>query len=530
MKRIVSGMMLTLLWIGMLTLAFSTLCSFAFLYAVEASEFGNEVEFRGIAISDEKWGEIVAYGSYYCEVTVLEVLYDPNSTLSLNDNVTIAYQESLSLHIGDEVKCYGINCINCTACPKQFYGYIVCKPAPYYVVRWPLTAPKLLLETDKNVYRLGENVTITLTNISNKTIEIGGYPAWQIFAYPEEDPVYPSIFAFLAWSLDPGENDTFIWNQYNQFSGSSCSPRTYVVKDTQGWGLSAYFEVVAADRFIRDLTAWISPEFPTIYDEVNVTVSFWILEAYHFVDFGNLTQVGNMFVVDINVSMIGLDVYGPWVYSHIYHLGKLSQGSYWFSAYVYLSGTSTLLASTTKSFAVTSQVISSTIDIYPDTLNLKNKVKQITTYIELPEGYNVVNINASTLMLNSTIPAEFTPTAIGDYNSDGVPDLMIKFNRTAVSEFILSKGIMTGNVTLTITGQLSDETLFYGSYVIRVRMPGDINVDGIVDIEDIYLAAKAYGSFPEHPAWNYIADENEDDIVDIEDLFLVAINYGKTYL
>jgi len=92
------------------------------------------VKFRGIAISDEKWETTVAYGSYYCEVTVLEVLYDPNSTLSSRDNVTIAYQESLSLHVGDEIECHGINCINCSTCPKQCYGYIVCKPTPYYVV------------------------------------------------------------------------------------------------------------------------------------------------------------------------------------------------------------------------------------------------------------------------------------------------------------------------------------------------------------------------------------------------------------
>jgi hypothetical protein len=230
---------------SMLILAFSTLSSFVFFSPVEASEFGNQVKFRGLVVSDEKWGEIVAYGSYYCDVTILEVLYDPNSTLSVNDNVTVAYQEPLSLHIGDNVECYGVNCINCPTSPKQCWGYIVCKPSPldptpYYVMRYP---PKLLLKTDKSIYKLGENVTITLTNVSNETIEIGGYPAWQIFTYPAEDPVYPMIFAFLAWSLNSGENDTFIWNQYNEFTWSFCTVGTYVIKDTQAWGLSAFFKI-----------------------------------------------------------------------------------------------------------------------------------------------------------------------------------------------------------------------------------------------------------------------------------------------
>lgn len=35
----------------------------------------------------------------------------------------------------------------------------------------------LSLETDKNVYTLGENITMILTNNGNETVDIGGYPA-----------------------------------------------------------------------------------------------------------------------------------------------------------------------------------------------------------------------------------------------------------------------------------------------------------------------------------------------------------------
>jgi hypothetical protein len=171
-----------------------------------------------------------------------------------------------------------------------------------------------------------------------------------------------------------------------------------------------------------------------------------------------------------------------------------------------------------------------TIDFDPDTLNLKGKGEWVTVYIELPEGYNVTDVDVSTIRLNETIPAELEPTAIGDYDNDTIPDLMVKFNRTAVSEFIFSKGIKYGNVTLTITGWLNDGTIFEGSDVIKVRMPDDVNGDGEVGMSDIFQVIKAFGSYPGHPRWNPDADINNDGRVDMRDICLVIKNFGKTYI
>jgi parallel beta-helix repeat protein len=169
------------------------------------------------------------------------------------------------------------------------------------------------------------------------------------------------------------------------------------------------------------------------------------------------------------------------------------------------------------------------IDFDPNTLNLKSRGEWVTAYIEFPEGYNVSDIDVSTIRLNGTIPAEVQPTAIGDYDNDTVLDLMVNFNRTMVSEFILSQGIMTGNVTLTVTGNLEDGTLFQGGDIIRVRMPGDINRDGKVDIKDVAIAAMAFGSYPGHPRWNSIADENEDGKIDMRDIAVICRNFGEIY-
>jgi len=132
--------------------------------------------------------------------------------------------------------------------------------------------------------------------------------------------------------------------------------------------------------------------------------------------------------------------------------------------------------------------VQATADLKPDTLNLKSMGKWITCYIEIPEDLNVGNIDVSTVMLNETVPVsllkvpapEPIPAEIGDYDSDGIPDLMVKFDRTMASELILSEDITHGNVTLTITGWLFDRTQFEGTDTIRVLLPGDPNRDALL--------------------------------------------------
>jgi len=59
--------------------------------------------------------------------------------------------------------------------------------------------------------------------------------------------------------------------------------------------------------------------------------------------------------------------------------------------------------------------------------------------------------------------------------------------------------------------------------------PCDVNYDLKVDVKDIAIGAKAFGSFPSHPLWNPHADINQDNKVDIKDIALIAKNFGKTY-
>jgi len=109
--------------------------------------------------------------------------------------------------------------------------------------------------------------------------------------------------------------------------------------------------------------------------------------------------------------------------------------------------------------------LNATVDLDPDTLNLKSEGRWITCYIRLPEGYDVGDINVSTILLDGVVPAEWG-------NVEGNV-LMVKFDRQAVIEYIRDVlEIADGEVTLTVTGKLYDETMFEGSDTIRVICRG----------------------------------------------------------
>lgn len=188
---------------------------------------------------------------------------------------------------------------------------------------------------------------------------------------------------------------------------------------------------------------------------------------------------------------------------------------------------------------IMSPAIAATVDIDPDTLNLGSKGNWITAYVQLPEGYSAADIDASTILLNGTIAPVLDPKYgfvtnsseyLVDYNNDGILERMVRFNRTAVEDFILSRGYRYGSVTLTVAGSLYDGTSFDGNNAVLVRMPGDVNGDGIVDARDLAWIGNAFGPKVGDQLYSIAADFNSDGIIDTFDLATVSKNFGKTYL
>ncbi len=114
----------------------------------------------------------------------------------------------------------------------------------------------------------------------------------------------------------------------------------------------------------------------------------------------------------------------------------------------------------------TVEFISASVDFNPDALNLKSKGKLVMAYIELPIDYDVNEIDLESIRLNSQVRAELKPTEIGDYDKDGIPDLMVKFDRSAV------QGILEAGDEVLITGKLTDIIYFEDSNTIEVINKG----------------------------------------------------------
>jgi len=104
-----------------------------------------------------------------------------------------------------------------------------------------------------------------------------------------------------------------------------------------------------------------------------------------------------------------------------------------------------------------------TIDFDPDTLNLRSMGKFVTVYIEPPAGYDISQIDAASIKLNGIVPALAKPTEGDDYDSDGIADLMVKFDRAAVQDIVT----VSDQVEVTITGGVAG-ICFRGSDTIRV--------------------------------------------------------------
>ena len=166
-------------------------------------------------------------------------------------------------------------------------------------------------------------------------------------------------------------------------------------------------------------------------------------------------------------------------------------------------------------------------------------------YIKKPNPVAEFTWNPLTPRLNVTVIFNATMSQPGWSISKASPapivlymwnfgDTTITYNTT---EPIISH-IYTepGNFTVTLTVIDSENQQDTIAYVISVENATsplyDINGDGKVDIRDVAIVAKAYGSYPGAPNWDPRADitgpeDVPDGKVDIRDIALVASHYGE---
>jgi hypothetical protein len=157
----------------------------------------------------------------------------------------------------------------------------------------------------------------------------------------------------------------------------------------------------------------------------------------------------------------------------------------------------------------------------------------------------IINITVTASNLGQ-VTESFNVMAFYDANLLGtVPIINLAPNATISQVFTLNTtGLMLYH-NYTISAQASivpyeintaNNAFVDGNIVVKIL--GDVNGDGKVDIRDISLIAKAFGSVgpdylypgsPPSPNWNPDADLNGDNRVDIRDISIAARNFGKAY-
>jgi hypothetical protein len=105
----------------------------------------------------------------------------------------------------------------------------------------------------------------------------------------------------------------------------------------------------------------------------------------------------------------------------------------------------------------------------------------------------------------------------------------IKFNATYIPETITTSSLELDDVKLSdVDGNAVEyDHLESGTYQVPLLFkPEDLNQDGKVDVGDIAVWGKAFGSHPGHPRWDSRADLDHDGEITILDAIRICKKFG----
>jgi parallel beta-helix repeat protein len=110
--------------------------------------------------------------------------------------------------------------------------------------------------------------------------------------------------------------------------------------------------------------------------------------------------------------------------------------------------------------------IQASVKIDPEWTSLGDDERWITVSIELPANLPADSIEVSSLLLNDTVSPEEESGFVSDYDKDGVPEMMIKFDSRRVSRILSSSG---DNVEWRVTGRLKSGIPFEGLNSLNIK-------------------------------------------------------------
>jgi len=191
-----------------------------------------------------------------------------------------------------------------------------------------------------------------------------------------------------------------------------------------------------------------------------------------------------------------------------------ASGTYYIVAkWVYGSGTFTLSSNSEHDVAVLALEVSATEVYAGETVNITVTVQNSGIYTE---SFNVTAFYGDNVIETKNVT---------DLAAATQRNLTCSWNTTSVQPCI--------NYTIKAEASLvpdeSDTTNnVYVDGTVKIKLPGDVTGNGVVDIFDLSKVAIAYFTFEGNPDYDPDADINNDGIVDVRDLSVVAFNYGNS--
>lgn len=364
-----------------------------------------------------------------------------------------------------------------------------------------------------------------------------GEDEWNVLTGPlgspnaeaDDDPFDPSLDPFDGWTLDGlssfaiarsemmdlngwstvDDSDTFelfVNNQATQDAGG-----TGGAYGPEGWGYSVSYLLITYDTAPTGGSSVGDPMTVTLDVSLSGTLYAGAGTDEYFLDIGYALGTGlsdyNPVLDDVanqdNPGLDQFDAYDSWrSHGESYVLPALSDSlqyncaigdqvqvliavssfSYSWLGYTWTDAT---VGATVTAVPAIPPLIQATLDIDPDTLNVKSNGQWITAYIELPTGYEVADIDLATVVLtHSDIYQDYAVTDpqygfvtdpnayLMDHDGDGIMERMVKFDRIALCNYLAIADLDSGDkfydVPLTVAGQLFDGTPFEGSDTLVV--------------------------------------------------------------